>query len=227
MRNAAFALIEMPVVIVIIDVLATFPCISVASQQIWNGGSRRGFGAKWGMLGQTVAFVAVACLVSQTPKPPEATYDAQRDVTTYSTGDVHTAGSSGYGARFECPGKTLSAPSSIAIGFGALRLTHGRGPDQDQALLHWKEVKAISLTFGGKTQEYPAVHTFNVSTNRQATMFLGRALEEALSISLTPSQFKDLAASDSVRVQLGKDQQIIRGKSLGPLKRLAACIPSS
>jgi hypothetical protein len=55
-------------------------------------------------------------------------------------------------------------------------------------------------------------------------MFLGRALEESLSISMTPSQFRNLASTDSIRVQLGKDVQIIKGKSLGPLKRLAACI---
>jgi hypothetical protein len=88
-------------------------------------------------------------------------------------------------------------------------------------------VKSISLTFGGKTKDYPAVHTVEVSKNRQVTMFLGRALEEALSISLTPYEFKDLATADTVQVQLGKDIQIIKGKSLGPLKRLAASIPAS
>jgi hypothetical protein len=176
------------------------------------------------MFAHTIALLLAALFVGQTPKPPESKYDANREVTVYSTGDVHTAGYSGYGAQFEFPGKTPSAPSSISIGFGALRLTHGLAPDKDQTVLHWNDVKAISLDFGGKTLEFPAKHAFNVSTNPQVTMFLGRALEESLSISMTPSQFRNLASTDSIRVQLGKDVQIIKGKSLGPLKRLAACI---
>jgi hypothetical protein len=178
------------------------------------------------MLAQTAVCLLMACVASQAPKPPETRYDAKKDVTTYSTGDVRTAGYSGYGAQFEFRGKVPSAPLSISMGFGALRLTHGKGPEMDATVLHWKNVNSISLTFGGKTQDFPAVYTEHVSTNRQATMFLGRALEEAMSISLTPSQLKDLANADSIQVQLGKDTQIIKGKSLGPLKRLAACIPS-
>lgn len=169
----------------------------------------------------------MVCCVTQAPKPPVAKYDAKGGVTTYSTGDIRTAGNSGYGAQFEFRGKAPSIPSSISMGFGALRLTHGRGPEHDKEVLHWNDVKTISLTFSGKTQRYPAAHIVHVSTSRRVSMFLGRGLEEALSISLTPSQFKDLAAADSIQVKLGKDTQLIKGKSLGPLKRLAACIPPS
>jgi hypothetical protein len=168
-----------------------------------------------------------ACLVFQSPKPPVAKYDALRDVTTYSTGDVRTAGYSGYGAQFEFKGKTPSVPSSIDMGFGALRLSHGQGPDHDQELLHWNDVKSISIAFGGKTQEFPAVHAYKVSTNASVTTFLGRGLEESMSISLSPGQFKALAAADVLQVQIGTDKQDIKGKSLGPLKKLAACLPSS
>jgi|GEM_PF-3795334 len=177
------------------------------------------------MLGQTIAFVFVTGLGFQTAKPPEEKYDAKRDVTTYSTGDVHTAGYSGYNAHFEFPGKAFSVPVSIELGFGSLRLAHGQPADQDQSLLHWKDVKTISLTYGGKTQDYPATQDWKVSTNKTVTTFLGRALEESLSITLTPAQLKDITGSDSVTVQLGKDSQTLKGKSLGPLKKLSACIP--
>jgi hypothetical protein len=179
------------------------------------------------MLRITIASLAVVAFVQQAPKPPQVEYDAKRDVTTYSTGDVQTQGHSGYGARFEFPGKTLSAPAVISIGFGALRLTHGAGPDQYQALLHWNDVKTVSLAFGGATHDYPATHAYSVSKNKQVLMFLGHALEESLSISLTSPQFRDIAAADTVQVQLGKDTQILKGKSLAPIKKLAACIPAS
>lgn len=169
----------------------------------------------------------VGLLVLQTPKPPVTTYDAKRDVTTYSTGDVHTAGYSGYSAHFDFPGKTPSAPSTVSLGFGSLRLTHGKPPDQDEKLLHWSQVKTVGISFGGKKQQYPAEHDYHVSTNKQVKMFLGRALEESLSISVTPAQFKELAASDSIQVELGEDVQVIKGKSLEPLKALAASLPAS
>jgi hypothetical protein len=177
------------------------------------------------MLVQLVASSVMASFIAQAPKPPVDKYDPKSDVTTYSTGDVRTAGNSGYGAQFEFRGKTQSIATSIAMGFGALRLTHGRGPEHEKEVLHWNDVKSISLTFSGKKQVYPASHIVHPSTNWRVARFLGRALEEALSISLTPAQFRDLASTDSIHVQLGKDTQVIRGKSLGPLKRLAACLP--
>ncbi len=164
-------------------------------------------------------------MARQSPKPPVAKYDARRDVTVYSTGDVRTAGYSGYGAQFEFRGKSPTAPASIDMGFGALRLSSG--PDQDQSRLHWNGVKTISISFAGHTQEFPAVHEFKVSTNPEVTIFLGRGLEESMSISLTPPQLKAIAAADSIRVQLGKDTQFISRKSLGPLRKLVACIPPS
>jgi len=167
----------------------------------------------------------MAFFALQAPKPPVATYDAKSDITTYSTGDVRTVGNSGYGARYEFRGKTPRTPTSIAMGFGALRLTHGRAPERYKEVLHWNDVTTLSLTFNGKTLSYPTVHSVRESTNRTLIIALGRGLEEGLSISLTPSQFKDLAAADSIQVQLGRDTQIIKRKSLGPLKRLAACIP--
>ncbi len=179
---------------------------------------------KWGMLAQTIACITLTGLFAQAPRPPEVTYDAQRNVMTYSTGDVRTAGFTGYGARYELHGKTPSAPTSISLLFGGLhRVNVWR--DGDQAALHWNGVTSIYLTFNGKTLQFPAVHKYNVSKNRKVALALGRALEESMSITLTPAQFKELATTDSIQVQLGRDTQLIRGKSLGPLKRLAACIP--
>ena len=152
-------------------------------------------------------------------------YDAKRNVTTYSTGDIRTAGYSGYGVRFEFPGKTFSKPTSIAMGFGALRLANGRGPEHDQELQHWKGVDSVTITFGSQALQLPATHEFMLSTNRTVTAFLGRAFEESLSVTLTPDQLKQLANADALQVQLGKDKQDIKGKSLGPLKQLAATLP--
>jgi hypothetical protein len=178
------------------------------------------------VVGQFIALFELARLVGQTPKPPEVKYDAARDITTYSTGDVRTAGYSGYGAHFEFAGKTPTVPKSVDIGFGALRISKGSAPEQDLAALHWSDLKTISITWGGQSVEFPAAHDYKVSTNKQVTMFLGRGLEESLSISVSAAQFKALGAADSIRVQLGKDTQWIKGKGLAPLKKLAACIPS-
>jgi hypothetical protein len=179
------------------------------------------------MLVLVVASLAAAHVAFQTPKPPHTEYDKKRKVTIWSTGDVRTAEYAGYRGFFEFPGKAFSAPASIDIGFGALRQTHGVGPEKYKSVLHWNDVKSIVMTFSGMSKDFPATHDFNVSKNELASVFLGDALEESLAISLTPSQFKEIAAADLVRVQLGKDTQVLKGKSLAPLKKLAACIPPS
>jgi hypothetical protein len=172
----------------------------------------------------SILCLALAVQTTAAPQPPKATYDSKRDVTVYSTGDIRTAGYSGYGAAFEFPGKTFSMPTTVSMGFGALRLTHGQGPEHDQDTLHWNGVDSITISFQGKSLHFPAVHKWNVSTNAMATAFLGRALEESLSIDVTPDQFKQIAAADPLEIQLGKDKQDIKGKSLTPLKRLAATL---
>jgi hypothetical protein len=177
---------------------------------------------------QIVTVLCLAFVLQAKPevKPAKFEYDPKRDVTVCSTGDVRTAGYTGYGANFEFPGKTFSMPKSISIGFGALRLTHGRSPDHDNEVLHWSRVDTITLTFGSQPLQLPAKQTYNVSKNQLVVTFMGRALEESLTTTLTPAQLKQIATSDELDVQLDTDKQEIKGKSLLPLKRLAAALPS-
>jgi hypothetical protein len=175
----------------------------------------------------TLLCLAIALQAQGVLTPAKFVYDAKRNETVCSTGDVRTAGYSGYGARFEFPGKLFSMPATIAMGFGALRLTHGQGPEHDQELLHWNGVDSITISFGSHSLQFPAKHEFNVSTNQTVTAFLGRALEESLSITVSPAQLKQMATADEIEVHLGKDEQDIKGKSLLPLKRLAAALPNS
>jgi hypothetical protein len=184
-------------------------------------------GPKWAVVAALIVWISLGQQIGSRPAPPKTTYDAKRDVTIYSTGDVRTAGYTGYGAQFEFPGKVFSMPLAVTLGFGALRLTHGRGPEHDQESLHWNGVESVTIVFGSQALKFPAKHDFVVSTNRSVTTFLGRGLEESLVISMTPDALKQIAASEAVEVQLGQDKQAIKGKSLVPLKKLAATLAAS
>ncbi len=157
-------------------------------------------------------------------KPPKVEYDALRNVTVYSTGDVRTGGYSGMSARYEFAGHDFVSPTKVTLGFGSLRLTHGGSADHDQELLHWSSTTPVVLTFSGKTQTYPSEHGFAVSKNKMVKLLFGRALEEHLDISVSTEDFVSMTQADEIDVTLGSDHESLKGKSLEPLRQLASTI---
>ncbi len=166
-------------------------------------------------------------MVPPAPQPPKKSYDAKKNVTTYSTGDVQTGDLSGMSANFEFPGKEPKRPIVVHMGIGALRVPDPEKPVSDTQLLHWTSVKEIDLQFGDTKLQLPAKEGWKVSRNGMVQIFYGHAVEEHVDTDLTPEQFAALSTSPKFTAVIGGDSQTIKGKSLAPLRKLAASIPTA
>jgi hypothetical protein len=136
-------------------------------------------------------------------KPPKQSYDAKRDETTYSTGDIRTGGLTGMSAQFSFPGKTPVAPKFINLGIGALRVKKDESAS-DESLVQWSKVNEAHFKAGDQEIDLPATPGWQVSKNSMVTMFYGHAVEEFADVHLSPAQFQTLAESKGWSVGLGK-----------------------
>lgn len=169
----------------------------------------------------------VLAIVILESKPPKQEYDASRQVSVFSTGDIRTGGLTGMGAEYEFPGKAPIRPSFVKVSFGALRVHSPNDSKSDEGLLVWKETKNLSLRFGTTTYELPLKEVWNETRNKLARMIYGHALEEHVDVQMTVEQFLAFADANEVTVTIGPEQKIIRFKSLGPVRQLAKTIPNS
>jgi hypothetical protein len=146
-------------------------------------------------------------------------------VTTYSTGEVRTGGLTGMGAEFFFPGKAVARPETVTVGFGVLRTQPEDQTLPDDQLLHWKDVTSVTIEFSGQTVTFPAVEGYRVSPNKTVQLMFGRALEEHVDVKMPTPQYLLFAAAPEFKVEFGTEKRTVKGKSLDPMRRLAACIP--
>ena len=174
----------------------------------------------------TPALFGLALLALQNAPPPKQSYDAKQDVTTYSSGDIRTGGMTGMSAEFTFPGKTPTRPALVSMGFGALRVPDHDHPQPDADLLQWKSVTMLDLTFAELKFSLPATEGFQVSRNKTVELLFGHAIEEHVSVQLTPDEFAEVVAAPEFTVKFGTETKTIKGKSLDLLRKLAASIPA-
>ena len=173
----------------------------------------------------TIAFLALTGAQTASA-PPKQSYDSKLDATTFSAGEVRTGGMTGMGADFQFAGKIPTRPALINVGFGTLRTPQGDPPQPDDKLLHWKTVTSVTLKYAGQSLSLPAVAGYRVSTNKTVQLIYGHALEEYVSVKLPTDEYIALVEAPEFTVVIGSETRTVKGKSLDPLRKLAASIPA-
>jgi hypothetical protein len=158
-------------------------------------------------------------------QPPRQSFDKATNQTTYSTGDIRTGGLTGMSVEFKFPGTTPTRPSTVNMGFGALRTHDDNDQKTDEDLLQWKGLTSITIQADGQTLTLSAKPGWRVSKNSAVQIFYGHAVEEFVNVPVSPAQYVGFANAPQLIVQIGTDKRTLKGKTMETLRKLADSIP--